>query len=104
MLPFESTATPDTSPKFIPCGSLKKSGTESKGRSGTFCCANAGATNKNKANMKRFIETSWFPANLIQYWYAKNIDCRRANGSRCRPARCRHGTVRAALCGPQPET
>ena len=34
MWPLEFTATPATSPKFIPGGSLKKSGTESKGIGG----------------------------------------------------------------------
>src|SRR5262245_31771447 len=40
--PFEFTATPATSPKFIPGGSLKKSGTESKGMSGTAAGADEG--------------------------------------------------------------
>jgi hypothetical protein len=35
MWPLEFTATPGTSPKFAPAGSLKKSGTESKAISGT---------------------------------------------------------------------
>ena len=44
--PLEFTATPGTSPKFIPGGSLMKSGTESNGISGTSFCANAaGAAN-----------------------------------------------------------
>src|SRR5262245_2785738 len=34
MCPFELTATPGTSPKFIPSGSFRKSGTESNGISG----------------------------------------------------------------------
>ena len=37
MCPFELTATPGTSPKFIPSGSFKKSGTESNGISGASC-------------------------------------------------------------------
>jgi hypothetical protein len=40
--PFEFTATPGTSPKCKPGGSFRKSGTDSKGISGTVCCANAG--------------------------------------------------------------
>src|SRR5215510_583990 len=40
--PFEFTATPATSPKFITGGSLKKSGTESKGMSGTAAGADEG--------------------------------------------------------------
>src|SRR5687768_6658270 len=43
MFPFESTATPDTSPKLRSGGSLKKSGTESNWRTGTFCWADNGA-------------------------------------------------------------
>jgi len=35
--PLEFTATPATSPKLRSAGSLKKSGTESKGISGTDC-------------------------------------------------------------------
>ncbi len=49
MWPFEFTATPGTSPKFIPGGSLKKSGTESKGISGTFCCAKEAGAIKAKS-------------------------------------------------------
>src|SRR2546429_5133154 len=39
MSPFELTAMPDTSPRFMSAGSFKKFGTESKGISGTACCA-----------------------------------------------------------------
>src|ERR1700734_52559 len=37
--PLEFTATPGTSPKFIPSGSFGKSTTESKGICGTLCWA-----------------------------------------------------------------
>src|SRR6185295_13991452 len=36
--PFELTATPDASPRFMSLGSLRKFGTESNGISGTGCC------------------------------------------------------------------
>src|SRR5262245_46918406 len=39
MSPFELTATPDASPKFMSGGSLKKFGAESNGISGAGCCA-----------------------------------------------------------------
>src|SRR5215472_3504180 len=42
MCPFERTATSDTSPKCRSAGSLKKLGVESKGISGTACCAHSG--------------------------------------------------------------
>ena len=38
MCPFEFTATPGTSPKFMPSGSLRKSGTDSNGISGAVLC------------------------------------------------------------------
>src|SRR6185295_8530594 len=58
MCPFEFTATPGTSPKFMPSGSLKKSGTESKDISGALCCANDGTANNrtDNANRQRFIQ------------------------------------------------
>src|SRR5450755_812629 len=40
---LELTAIPDTSPKYIPSGNLKKSGAESNAMSGTDC-PNAAAT------------------------------------------------------------
>jgi len=51
--PFELTATPDTSPKLAPAGSLKKSGTESKASSGTLCCARATGIANSMASVKR---------------------------------------------------
>src|SRR5579871_1231014 len=59
MWPFEFTATPGTSPKFIPCGSLGKSGTESKAISGAVCWASAGpASSARHAIMNAFIGSS----------------------------------------------
>jgi hypothetical protein len=58
---LELTATPGTSPKFIPGGSLKKSGTESKGISGTLCCANKGEANNSdsrKTHLFNFMNAS----------------------------------------------
>src|SRR5579871_14071 len=42
MCPLEFTATPGTSPKFIPGGNFKKSDTVVKASCGTFCCASTG--------------------------------------------------------------
>src|SRR5581483_12518626 len=62
--PFEFTAMPDTSPKFMSFGSLKKFGTESNGISGTAapCCAESesdsapiAATSVAIPNVVRFI-------------------------------------------------
>src|SRR5262245_25367166 len=59
MWPLELTATPDTSPKFIPAGSLKKSATESNGISGTVCCASDGVATSMTSNINRaFMVTS----------------------------------------------
>ena len=49
--PFELTATPDTSPKFMPSGSLRKSATESNSSSGTCCGIDAA-------------DRSWAPARV----------------------------------------
>src|SRR5262245_46942880 len=54
--PFELTATPGTSPKFVPAGSLRKSALESNGMSGTLCCATAGtAASRNRLSRTVFI-------------------------------------------------
>src|SRR5262245_45486754 len=59
MWPLELTATPDTSPKFIPAGSLKKSATESNGISGTVCCASDDVATSMTSNINRaFMVTS----------------------------------------------
>src|SRR5215469_13795950 len=56
MWPLEFTATPGTSPKFMPSGSFGKSGTESKAISGAVCWASAGpASNAKHAIMNAFI-------------------------------------------------
>src|SRR5580700_9609017 len=56
MWPLEFTATPGTSPKFMPGGSLKKSGTESKEISGTVCWAkDSGASKTSIAKSVVFI-------------------------------------------------
>src|SRR5215510_3200034 len=52
--PFEFTATPGTSPKFMPPGSLRKSAVESKEMSGTLCCASAGAA-ASRARLNRIV-------------------------------------------------
>src|SRR5438093_5658951 len=64
MFPFESTATPGTSPKFIPDGSLKKSGTESKEISGTLCCANNGSANNMTIETHRHNFIGGLPAEF----------------------------------------
>src|SRR6266446_3804543 len=59
MWPLEFTATPGTSPKFMPCGSFGKSGTESKAISGAVCWASAGpASSAKHAIMNAFIGSS----------------------------------------------
>jgi hypothetical protein len=60
MCPLEFTATPETSPRYIPAGSLIALGTESKAMSGAPCANSAsGAHRKNtKKNANFFIETS----------------------------------------------
>src|SRR6266550_1540536 len=56
--PFEFTATPGTSPKFMPAGSFRKSALESNGMSGTLCCcASTGtAASTNAVNRTVFID------------------------------------------------
>src|SRR2546426_10621558 len=54
MLPFELVATATDSPRYSPAGSLRKSGTDVKGISGTlvivaFCWADADAAMSSKA-------------------------------------------------------
>jgi len=50
MCPFEFTATPGTSPKFIPAGSLRKSALESNGMSGNSLLGESGcAASRNSA-------------------------------------------------------
>src|SRR2546427_12899271 len=54
MLPFELVATATDSPRYSPAGSLRKSGTDVKGISGTlvivaFCWADADAATSSKA-------------------------------------------------------
>src|ERR1041385_5099989 len=49
MFPFESVATATDSPRYSPCGSFRKFGTDVNGMSGTpgivaFCCANTDPT------------------------------------------------------------
>src|ERR1700722_8854707 len=73
MWPLEFTATPGTSPKFMPGGSFGKSGTESKAISGTLCCAKAGAAMKaNNASRYLFIETSLF---VLRTFYRVRLSC-----------------------------
>ena len=59
--PLEFTATPETSPKFVPGGSLGKSGTDSNGRSGTRSWANDGDVEiSNSAQNTAFIDNLRF--------------------------------------------
>src|SRR5579863_1484989 len=71
-------ATPGTSPKFIPAGSLKKSGTESKASSGTFCCANKGeASSKHKRNRHNFVFMGTSRVNQIGFHLERGARLRR---------------------------
>src|SRR5580692_11844973 len=76
MWPLEFTATPGTSPKFMPGGSFGKSGTESKAISGTLCCAKAGAAiaamETKNASRYFFIETSLF---VLRTFYRVRLSC-----------------------------
>src|SRR3954468_14524558 len=60
MCRLEFTATPATSPKFVPAGSLSRSAFASKRISGTATCATAmhGASVSNKSAAVRFIGSS----------------------------------------------
>src|SRR5476651_2698081 len=58
MLPFESTATPVTSPRCRSLGSFSRLGTESNAMTGT-CCANDRDENEtSNAASQRFMGTS----------------------------------------------
>ena len=51
--PLELTATPDTSPKYMLCGSRSGLGTESKAMVGTACCASAGEAGQQQQSDQR---------------------------------------------------
>src|SRR5579871_1741711 len=57
--PFELTATPDTSPKYMLVGSFSGLDTDSKLIVGTACCARAcDPINSGKTNSQRFMNSS----------------------------------------------
>src|ERR1051325_2666278 len=59
MCPFELTATPGTSPKFMPAGSFRKAALESNGMSGTVCCADAlAAASRTDAQSRSLMDAS----------------------------------------------
>src|SRR5579872_5291961 len=65
MCPLELTATPDTSPRYIPAGSFSALGAESNGISGAWAKAASGANIKNaRTSANFFIQTSSF----LQSW------------------------------------
>ena len=53
--PFEFTATPEASPRFMSAGSFRKFGAESNGISGTDCCANAVPANASDAMSAKLV-------------------------------------------------